>query len=97
MRNKLHLSSNRNAVKVAESEPVIEKTASAASAGLPGAEPASLRIRRLRDAVRDLLLDDDLEHENGLLLSGVAAELNELLDTFDRLASMQKFFECLMV
>jgi hypothetical protein len=100
MQSKLHLSSNRNAVKVAEPEPASGKLAIGASVEPRGTEdtvPASGRLLRLRDAVRDLLLDDDLEHEKVNLLSGVSAELNEVLDTFDRLASMQRYFELVML
>ena len=104
MQNKLHLSSSLNDVRVAVPEPASERPAIGANVARniepPGTEdtaPASGRLLRLRDAVRDLLLEDDLEHEKVNLLSGVSAELNEVLDTFDRLASMQRYFELVML
>jgi hypothetical protein len=59
----------------------------------PISAPASVRIRQARQALEDLVLEDELETENGLLLSAVAYELNGILLELDQLAGQQRMFE----
>jgi hypothetical protein len=100
MQTRLHLSSNPSAVKVAERKRDSESTppAPTVDVALPaGAEPASLRIRQAHTVIANLLLEDDLEHENGLLLGSVTVDLNEILLELDRISGLQRMFEAVML
>ena len=56
-------------------------------------EPASARIRRAHGLLRDLLSEDEFEHENGLLLGAVAEGLNRILLELDQISGLQRLFE----
>lgn len=98
MQLKLHLSSSPSAVSLAERKPESAKPeARAVTLGtMVTPRLASVRIREAREAIADIVLEDDMEHENGLLLSSVAVDLNEILLELDRLSGLQRMFEAVM-
>jgi hypothetical protein len=77
---------------------IVERKADSESAQLalelkPISALASIRIRQARQLLEDLVLEDELDTENGLLLSAVAYELNGILLELDQLAGQQRMFE----
>lgn len=100
MQPKIHHSSSRSGASIAAPEAeteskqmVLELRAISASAGT---EPPSARLRVVREMLADLVLEDDLDQGNGLLLSSVAVDLNEILLELDRLSGLQRMFEAVM-
>jgi hypothetical protein len=95
MPSNLHLFTNQNAVSTAgrkagtENNEALRITATTTRV----VERPSARIRHVRGLIENLLLEDDLEHENALLLSAAADELNRILLELDTIAGLQHMFE----
>jgi hypothetical protein len=99
MPSKLHLTANRNAVSIAgpkgataNSSETLRITATAIAVDERPERP-SVRIRRVRVVLENLILEDDLGEENSLLLSAAAHELNRILLELDHIAGLQQMFE----
>jgi hypothetical protein len=89
------LFTNQNAVRIA----VIEDGSGNPRGASPlpaGSKPASARIRQVSALVGDLLLDDDLELDKGLLMGTVAERLDSLRLELEELAGQQHMFELFM-
>lgn len=92
MQPKLHLSSSLSAVRIVEHAPAGENVPVSGLA-TPAAPSASVRIRQARQLLEDLVLEDDLDGDNGLLLTAVAFELNRILLELEQFAGLQRMFE----
>ena len=99
MPHNLHLFTNQNAVSTAGRKEATENATNEAPLRITAArvvervERPSARLRRVRGLIEDLLLEDDLEHENGLLMSSVEYDLNRIVVELDQIAGLQHMFE----
>jgi len=104
MPHNLHLFTNQNAVSTAGRKEATENATNEAPLRITAArvvderpvervERPSTRLRRVRGLIEDLLLEDDLEHENGLLMSSVEYDLNRIVVKLDQIAGLQHMFE----
>jgi len=97
MPHNLHLFTNQNVVSTAGRKAGTENATNEAPLRITAAkivvERPSARLRRVRGLIEDLLLEDDLEHENGLLMSSVEYDLNRIVVELDQIAGLQHMFE----
>lgn len=95
MPHNLHLFTNQNAVSTAGRKAGTEndRPLRITAAHVVDEVRPSARIRHVRGLIENLLLEDDLEHENGLLMSSVAYDLNRLVVELDQIAGLQHMFE----
>ena len=99
MPHNLHLFTNQNAVSTAGRKEATENATNEAPLRITAArvvertERPSARLRHVRGLIEDLLLEDDLEHENGLLMSSVEYDLNRIVIELDQISGLQHMFE----
>jgi hypothetical protein len=99
MPHNLHLFTNQNALSTVGRKAGTENAASEAPLRITAArvveriERPSARLRHVRGLIEDLLLEDDFEHENGLLMSSVEYDLNRIVVELDQIAGSQHMFE----
>ena len=93
MPHNLHLFTNQNAVSTAGRKAGTENEAPLRITAAHVVEHPSARIRHVRGLIENLLLEDDLEHENGLLMSSVEYDLNRIVVELDQIAGLQHMFE----
>jgi len=99
MPHNLHLFTNQNVVSTAGRKEATENATNETPLRITAArvverrERPSSRLRRVRGLIEDLLLEDDLEHENGLLMSSVEYDLNRIVIELDQISGLQHMFE----
>jgi len=97
MPHNLHLFTNQNVVSTAGRKEATENATNETPLRITAAkivvERPSARLRRVRGLIEDLLLEDDLEHENGLLMSSVEYDLNRIVIELDQISGLQHMFE----